>query len=83
MPEKDARHSVLATPPFLAPFRPMKSTISPQSQSLSLEDQLIGIEAKTGPYPAARSWSGGRRRIVGKGPLESYCYHAMSRTCGG
>jgi hypothetical protein len=61
----------------------MKSTISPQRQSLSLEDQLVGIEAKTAPYPAARSWSGGRRRIVGKGPLESYCYHAMSRTCGG
>lgn len=70
-------------PDFLAPFRAVKAKISPCSQSLLLEDQLVGIEAKTAPYPAARSWSGGRRRIVGKGPLESYCYHAMSRTCGG
>ncbi len=31
----------------------------------------------------ARTWSGGRRRIVGKGGYESYCYHVMSRTCGG
>jgi putative transposase len=52
-------------------------------QSLPLEDQLLGINAKTAPYPAARSWSGGRRRILGKGPLESYTYHVMSRTCGG
>jgi hypothetical protein len=52
-------------------------------QSLPLEEQLVGINAKTAPYPAARSWSGGRRRIVGKGPLESYTYHVMSRTCGG
>jgi len=35
------------------------------------------------PYTAARSWSGGRRRILGKGALESYTYHVMSRTCGG
>ena len=41
------------------------------------------MNAKTGLYPGARSWSGGRRRILGKGPLESYCYHVMSRTCGG
>ena len=56
-------------------------TLDPQS--LPLEEQLLGINAKTAPYPAARSWSGGRRRIVGKGPLESYTYHVMSRTCGG
>jgi len=58
----------------------------PQSlhpQSLPLEEQLVGVNAKTGLYPAARSWSGGRKRILGKGPLESYCYHVMSRTCGG
>ncbi|MCX6850160.1 MAG: transposase [Verrucomicrobia bacterium] len=41
------------------------------------------MNAKTGLYPGARSWSGGRFRILGKGPLESYCYHVMSRTCGG
>ena len=52
-------------------------------QSLPLEEQLLGINAKTAPYPAARSWSGGRRRILGKGAMESYTYHVMSRTCGG
>ncbi len=49
----------------------------------SEETQLVGINAKTMPYTAARSWSGGRRRILGKGALESYTYHVMSRTCGG
>jgi putative transposase len=48
-----------------------------------LERKLAGINAKTNPYLAARSWSGGRRRILGKGALESYTYHVMSRTCGG
>jgi putative transposase len=61
----------------------MNPTQSPHPQSLPLEEQLIGVNAKTGLYPAARSWSGGRRRILGKGPFESYCYHVMSRTCGG
>ncbi len=61
----------------------MKSVQSPDSQPLPLEEQLVGVNAKTGLYPGARSWSGGRRRILGKGPLESYCYHVMSRTCGG
>ncbi|MBB5038287.1 transposase [Prosthecobacter dejongeii] len=56
-------------------------TLDPQADLL--EQQLIGINAKTAPYPAARSWSGGRRRMVGKGALESYTYHVMSRTCGG
>jgi putative transposase len=56
-------------------------TLDPEP--LPLEDQLVGINAKTAPYPAARSWSGGRRRILGKGPLDAYCYHVMSRTCGG
>ena len=50
---------------------------------MPIEEQLVGINAKTAPYPAARSWSGGRRRILGKGALESYTYHVMSRTCGG
>jgi hypothetical protein len=61
----------------------MKTAQTLDPQSLPLEDQLIGINAKTAPYPAARSWSGGRRRILGKGALESYTYHVMSRTCGG
>jgi putative transposase len=54
-----------------------------ENQPIALEVQLVGINAKTAPYPAARSWSGGRRRILGKGALESYTYHVMSRTCGG
>ena len=61
----------------------MKPAQSPDSQSLPLEEQLVGVNAKTGLYPGARSWSGGRFRVLGKGPLESYCYHVMSRTCGG
>ncbi|MBL9131253.1 MAG: transposase, partial [Verrucomicrobiaceae bacterium] len=61
----------------------MKAVQSPHSQALPLEEQLVGVNAKTGLYPGARSWSGGRRRVLGKGPLESYCYHVMSRTCGG
>ncbi len=61
----------------------MKRLQIPEDQSLLIEEQLVGINAKTAPYPAARSWSGGRRRILGKGALESYTYHVMSRTCGG
>jgi putative transposase len=61
----------------------MKAAPSLENQPLPLEEQLVGVNAKTGLYPGARSWSGGRRRILGKGPLESYCYHVMSRTCGG
>ena len=61
----------------------MKSTQASDPESIPLEEQLVGINAKTAPYPAARSWSGGRRRVVGKGPYESYTYHVMSRTCGG
>jgi putative transposase len=61
----------------------MKAAPSLDPQPLPLEEQLVGVNAKTGLYPGARSWSAGRRRILGKGPLESYCYHVMSRTCGG
>jgi REP element-mobilizing transposase RayT len=46
-------------------------------------DALLGVEAKTGLYPVARSWRGGRRRIRGLGIYESDCFHVMSRTCGG
>ena len=61
----------------------MKSVQAIDPQPLPLEEQLLGVNAKTGLYPGARSWSGGRRRILGRGALESYCYHVMSRTCGG
>lgn len=61
----------------------MSTATSLEDQPLPLEEQLVGVNAKTGLYPGARSWSGGRRRILGNGPLESYCYHVMSRTCGG
>ncbi|MDI1314272.1 transposase [Prosthecobacter sp.] len=61
----------------------MKIVQTADSQPLPLEEQLVGVNAKTGLYPGARSWSGGRFRVLGKGPLESYCYHVMSRTCGG
>lgn len=61
----------------------MKAVQAIDPQPLPLEEQLLGVNAKTGLYPGARSWSGGRRRILGRGPLESYCYHVMSRTCGG
>ncbi len=59
----------------------MKATPSSDSQPLRVEDQLVGVNAKTGLYPGARSATGGRRRILGKGELASYCYHVMSRTC--
>ncbi len=61
----------------------MDTSKASENQPIPLEEQLVGINAKTAPYPAARSWSGGRRRILGKGALESYTYHVMSRTCGG
>ena len=61
----------------------MKPAQTSDPQTITLEEQLVGVNAKTGLYPGARSWSGGRFRILGKGPLESYCYHVMSRTCGG
>ena len=61
----------------------MKHVQSADPQALPIEGQLVGVNAKTGLYPGARSWSGGRHRILGQGPLESYCYHVMSRTCGG
>ncbi len=61
----------------------MDTTQTTDPQTLPLEEQLVGVNVKTGLYPGARSWSGGRFRILGKGPLDSYCYHVMSRTCGG
>ena len=63
----------------------MKTRQLPEPEPLPLEEQLVGVNAKTGIVPGARgrSWSGGRLRVLGRGPLESYCYHVMSRTCGG
>ena len=61
----------------------MKASQITDCQNPPLEEQLVGVNAKTRLYPGARSWSGGRHRILGRGPLESYCYHVMSRTCGG
>ncbi|MGV3662597.1 MAG: transposase [Prosthecobacter sp.] len=61
----------------------MESRQRTQNEALPLEEQLVGVNAKTGIFPGARSWSGGRKRMLGKGPLESYCYHVMSRTNGG
>jgi putative transposase len=61
----------------------MENAQTIQSELDNLEKQLVAINAKTNPYLAARSWSGGRRRILGKGALESYTYYVMSRTCGG
>jgi putative transposase len=52
-------------------------------QDKTWEEQFVGVNAKTGPCLTARGWSGGRRRILGKGAMESYTYHVMSRTCGG
>ena len=69
-------------------FAGMKATDSTQGKS-----PFVGIEAKTGYYPGmaglggsrvrSRSWSGGRRRILGRKGQEAHCYHLMSRTCGG
>jgi len=53
------------------------------SQSIDREEALVGVNAKTGPYPTACSWSGGRRRIRGMEQFEANYFHVMSRTCGG
>jgi putative transposase len=76
-------HLIVVSIKFLFTVHLMKTTQTSDPQALPLEAQLVGVNAKTGLYPGARSWSGGRFRILGKGPLESYCYHVMSRTCGG
>lgn len=61
----------------------MKTLATVGNEAPGDDKELVGVNAKTGPYRMARSWSGGRRRIVGNGGHESYCYHVMSRTCGG
>lgn len=79
----NARQTIVDGLLFGVNFETVKAVEKIDSEGIPLEQQLVGINAKTAPYPAARSWSGGRRRIIGKGPLETYCYHIMSRTCGG
>ena len=61
----------------------MKTRQRVGKESSGEKGPLVGIEAKTGPYPAARSWSGGRRRVLGREVWETNTYHVMSRTCGG
>ncbi|MBK8094434.1 MAG: hypothetical protein IPK32_21335 [Verrucomicrobiaceae bacterium] len=48
-------------------------------RELPLEEQLVGVNAKTGPYlQAGRSM----RRVKGF-QAQTNCFHVMSRTCGG
>ncbi|TDU73376.1 hypothetical protein EI77_01846 [Prosthecobacter fusiformis] len=56
----------------------MKTTSAPDSQRDlldTLKQQFLGIQAQTAPYPAARSLSGGRRRVVGKCLFEDGKFH--------
>jgi hypothetical protein len=61
----------------------MKTKPMADAESVERENLLLGVEAKTRPYAAARSWSGGRRRVLGGEIWASNTYHVMSRTCGG
>lgn len=61
----------------------MKSTPITETEAFEGVNPLLGVNAKTSWYPAARSWSGGRKRILGSQVLEANYYHVMSRTCGG
>jgi hypothetical protein len=44
-------------------------------QSLPLEEQLVGLNAKTAPYPAARSLSG---RVSSGGPSIEFSYRSVN-----
>ena len=60
------------------------NTVAPSSHELNaskadLEKQLIGVNAKTGPY--LRSGRGSRR--IRGFQAQTNCFHVMSRTCGG
>jgi REP element-mobilizing transposase RayT len=62
----------------------MKTSGTHKKQSLT---DLEKVDCKTGHMGGKtgriyRSWSGGRRRILG-GEADDYCYHVMSRTTGG
>ncbi|HEY1048387.1 MAG TPA: transposase [Prosthecobacter sp.] len=66
----------------------MKPRQKTQDEPAPLEEQLEGVNAKTAIFPGARAksskaWASSRLRVMGKGPLESYCYHVTSRTNGG
>ncbi len=61
----------------------MKMDDFADNETRAVVDPLLGVNAKTSWYPAARSWSGGRKRILGPQVLEANYYHVMSRTCGG
>ena len=62
----------------------MNTPDTKEEQGLS---HLERVDCKTGNGMGQggriyRSWSGGRCRILG-GEKDDYCYHVMSRTCGG
>lgn len=61
----------------------MKTSPNPHPTTPLTPDPLLPINAKTSWYPPARSWSGGRKRILGPIALQANFYHVMSRTCGG
>jgi hypothetical protein len=61
----------------------MKPSQSPERQTSDHTNPLLPINAKTSLFPPARSWSGGRKRILGPASLQANFYHVMSRTCGG
>ena len=64
----------------------MNTSKTYESQAIPMEEPLVGINAKTAPYPAARSWSGGRRRILGKGTMQemtSGCNCLTNTLCDG
>ncbi len=65
----------------------MKTDESPESKAKRGLTDLEKADCKTGHMGGKtgriyRSWSGGRRRILG-GEDDDYCYHVMSRTTGG
>jgi REP element-mobilizing transposase RayT len=58
-------------------------SVQPFAAQAPLADRtFLAIDAKTGLFPGARSWSGGRFRVLGQ-PDQKARYHVMSRTCGG
>ena len=65
----------------------MKISETHKKQEKKALTDLEKVDCKTGHMGGKtgriyRSWSGGRRRILG-GEADDYCYHVMSRTTGG
>ncbi|MBT8037083.1 MAG: hypothetical protein KJO21_06025, partial [Verrucomicrobiae bacterium] len=65
----------------------MKTTTTLEVKGKRPLTDLEKVDCKTGHWGGKtgriyRSWSGGRRRILG-GEADDYCYHVMSRTTGG